>query len=101
MRDLNEKEQELFLAQITKESEPMWITVTMVDHPCKVMLFYFVFLLIFSVLTGTFVYMVPTLEGSRNREYLIWDHPFVVASDKLILAEEYLEETSGASVVDL
>jgi hypothetical protein len=79
----------------------MKITDYMVDSPCKVICFSYLALIIFAMLTGAFGYMMPSLEGGRGRDYLIWKDPLQVNADKLTLAEEFLEATKGDAVVDL
>lgn len=79
----------------------MKITDYMVDKPCTVICASYAILIFFAALTGAFGYMMPVLEGSRNREFLIWKHPLQVDYDKLDLAEEYVTNTKGDAVVDL
>lgn len=95
------EEQREFIEQITKECTPMRLTDYMVDHPCKVLLGSYACLLLFAILTGILGYMMPQLEGSRGREFLIWKDPLQVDADKLSLATEYITDTKGEAVVDL
>ena len=70
-------------------------------HPCKFICACYVLLLVFATMTASLGYMMPSLEGTRGRDFQIWDHPYVVDNDKLILAQEYLEETRGDPVIGL
>lgn len=81
---VNEEEQHF--AQIQKESEPMRITNLMLMHPCKVLCFSYLILIIFSAITLGLGYMMPSLEGTRNRDFAIFQHPYQVDADKLALA---------------
>jgi hypothetical protein len=89
------------IEQITRESTPMWLTNTMVDRPCTVILVSYFLLFVFAALTGKFGYMMPVLEGSRGREFSIWKDPLQIDYDKLLLADEFITDTKGDAVVDL
>ena len=79
----------------------MRITDFMVDRPCTVICISYFLLLVFAVITGAAGYMMPSLEGGRNRDYLIWKHPLQVDKDTLDLADEFIRDTSGDAKVEL
>ena len=62
-------EEELHFAQILKESEPLWITNVMIMHPCKFICACYVLLLVFATMTASLGYMMPSLEGTRGRDF--------------------------------
>ena len=74
---------------VLDDIEPMQITNAMVDRPCLFICSCYVIMLaclVFSAQAGYF-----QLSTSKNREYLIWDHPMTEAWDKIVLAEDYLK----------
>jgi hypothetical protein len=94
-------EEDVHMAQIMKESEPMLLTNIMIFHPFKWICFIYVLLIIFGSITAGLGYMMPNLEGTRSRDFKIWDDPYQVDADELTLIQEWLDQTRGEPVVAL
>ena len=102
MKDLSPEEFQLWVDQITAESEPMKLTNMMVDKPCRVLCCSYLILIIFGVISVALGYCVPELSGDgRNREFNIWLDPLQIDADMLTLANDYVSDTSGDALVDL
>jgi hypothetical protein len=79
----------------------MLITNIMIMHPFKFICACYILLLIFSSITAGLGYMMPSLEGTRGRDFSIWSSQYQIDEDKLTLIKEFLDETRGEPVVPL
>ena len=59
-----------------------------VDHPCKLIVFGYLFLFICTILSFSLGYF--KLDEVGDRDYLVWTDEKVEAWDQLKVAEEYL-----------
>ena len=84
------------MRQLMKEAEPMWFTNLLVERPCLVLCVCFIVLFLLTFGAVKLDYFAMNTQGSRD--FLIWNDPIVVATDKLSLAKEYLDKNDGSKV---
>ena len=74
----------------------MWFTNVLVDRPCSILVGWFALLFLLTYGAVALDYFEMNTQGSRD--FLIWDDPIVVATDKLSLAYEYIEKYDGDTI---
>uniref|UniRef100_A0A7S3CP63 SSD domain-containing protein n=1 Tax=Strombidium rassoulzadegani TaxID=1082188 RepID=A0A7S3CP63_9SPIT len=87
------------IEMLKKESEPLRITSLYVDRPCTVMLVGYLVLIIITFISISQNYFEIAGGSPRNRDYLLWNDPIVIESNKYILAKEWVANRTGSSDV--